>query len=123
MNNLSWLIYLADVLPRISSATGFVAFMGGVFVIFGTVFYGVSLAIDDEIAVKASGRLKGLLVVAWVAVGLCAIVSAATPNKDTFYLIAASEAGERIAASPDTVEMLGDVKAIIKKNLKAMLDQ
>lgn len=40
----------------------------------------------------------------------------------TIYMIAASEAGQRIVTSPDAIEMMTDLKDIIKKRLRDELE-
>lgn len=120
MNTLSWLIYAAEVSDRASTVCGLLAvvffFVGGVAMIVAFV-----AAYSDD-----SGRGPYMSkLVPWTVLPLFLLIevtfmaaSVALPSKATIYLIAASEAGETVVTSPDAIEMMGDLKAIIKKRLK-----
>lgn len=109
MNALSWLIYLAGVAGNIQGLLIAIGLISGVAVILFTIF----TAVENDDPWPA---LK------WAWIPICAgILAAALPSTSTIYMIAASEAGEQIATSPDAIEMMGDLKAIIKKRLKEEL--
>lgn len=65
---------------------------------------------------------KRQLAKAWVLL-IPAVLVTFVPSSKTIYLIAASEAGEAVVTNPDTIEMMGDLKAIIKKRLKEELGE
>jgi len=137
MNSLSWLLYWADVLPSLSSWLAFLSFL--LFVIFALAIglgYGmmsdageIQKKWDDErhemvkclvgetplYKTGRSIRLFGfmfcpLFFVLWGA-------SFLVPEKETFYLIAGSEAGERALQTPE----FGKVRAVINKYLDDQL--
>lgn len=126
MNTLSWMIYVADTVPSIGtwlSVVGAASSVAGMGLTIGGTVPWTRYSWDrdetawaDKMAVKdklAKGGPK--LVVA----GLCMMLAGGLiPSSRTIYMIAASQAGEQIVTSPDAVEMMGDLKAIIKKRLK-----
>lgn len=121
MNTLSWLIYAAEVSDRASGLCKLLAFlfpliMGGPAVVAAFV-----MAYDDNYGKGAilSKWAPWTLLPAVLVVEVALLVGAvALPSKSTLYMIAASEAGEAIVTSPDAVEMMGDLKQIIKKRLR-----
>jgi uncharacterized membrane-anchored protein YitT (DUF2179 family) len=112
MNTLSWLIYAAEISERVQGIAGFIALMLGL-------FGGFAL-----IAIWIEGRGKRPSVgatVAWLMVMLPAISLASfLPSKNAIYMIAASEAGEVVVTHPDAVEMMGDLKKIIRNKVKEL---
>lgn len=100
MNELSWLIYLADV----AGSVKFVATGGAILIGVGcgvATFAGTMMCCnpwdDDE---KKAGRSLRDAWKKW-AVGFLALVAVAaiTPSQNTIYAIAASEVGERVVTS------------------------
>lgn len=90
MNNLSWLIYVADMVGNLSGLlTGIIVMAVALTIIMGCI------AVDsyDEEYKKSYGKkaykfLKLAL--------LCGVLSVVVPSKNTLYLIAASEMGEQV---------------------------
>lgn len=126
MNQLSWLLYAAEVSERAQSVFGFLAFMTGFMGFIGIVvmwgYYAAILADLPKQTIEKGWRVW--LTVAWAFVTCFLIVaSLAFPSQRTIYMIAASEAGETVVTSPDAKEMLGDLKAIIRKKLKEELGE
>lgn len=120
MNTLSWLIYAAEVSDRASGLCEFLAvvcgIVGGVLVVF------LFLAWLDEAGPIKRGVGPIAALTAYILIELTLLAGAiALPSKTTIYMIAASQAGEAIVTSPDAIEMMGDLKAIIKKRLKEEL--
>lgn len=132
MNELSWLIYGAEVVGNLSvvlCVSGSFGFVAALVVFLGR---GISSSnvrdYDEPSATRPAGtrdyqvwlRWKSLSELKWVYAFpvVCFIVAAFLPSTTAIYMIAASQAGEQIVTSPDAVEMLGDLKAIIKKRLK-----
>ena len=86
MNDLSWLIYIASVVDSIT----FVAVLGCIFGVVGFLFPLASIS-DDGNSV-----FKSLLLVFLICFTIgSGTVGALIPNKDTIYMIGASEATER----------------------------
>lgn len=96
MNNLSWLIYLGDIVGAVDGFTGFMAVVTGVATIILTLAYFGTVSDDPTISAKCKvlGR--------WTASGflLAAFLAVASPSKETIYMIAASEAGETVIKTP-----------------------
>lgn len=125
MNTLSWLIYAAEIFDRLGvalAAAGFGLILAGFAALAGghTVWTYFSWQGKDErdrgAATQASLRKWGpraVVLAAFLFLGAILL-----PSSRTLWLIAASEAGEAVVTSPDAVEMMGDLKAIIKKRLK-----
>lgn len=126
MNSLSWLIYAADVVGR----AGAMFVMAGVgLLIAGVVtsivgrttwsYYGVGPEerAESEKFRKSLAKTGPRL----ITLGLVLFLSSAMiPSRSTIYMIAASEIGETVVTSPDAVEMMGDLRTIIKSKLKEM---
>ncbi|MVB00075.1 hypothetical protein GN330_22775 [Nitratireductor sp. CAU 1489] len=118
MNNLSWLIYLAEVADKVSAWAGAMSIILVMVGIAGMMFIAVAISLD-EISVRAASRLVGV----WALVtALFAAVHTITPSSRTIYMIAASEIGETVVTSPEAIEMMTDLKAIIKSRLKQELE-
>jgi hypothetical protein len=115
MNSLSWLLYLADIVGNIQGLLGFVAFIGGISLVFMAIFFGI----EDDSFERVGRILRRYL---WLPI-VAAFLATVIPSTNALYLIAASEAGETVVTSPDTIEMMGDLKAIIKKRLKEELGE
>lgn len=137
MNSLSWLLYWADVLPSVSNwlcCLSFLLFCATLFVgiagftnMFGdaskvTCEYIPSTNSYEAVETKNTELMK--LAVRCRRAGLLSILffilwggSFLVPEKETFYLIAGSEAGERALQTPE----FGKVRAVINKYLDDQL--
>lgn len=139
MNSLSWLIYAAEVLGRVSVSFFFIALIAAV----GTgalIFIAMLARADAQSDTTASyrsedGRKSAALRVefwdkvlaSWpkrsaavaVVFGALSIVA---PSNSTIYMIAASEMGEKVATTPEAKEMLGDLREVIAKQIKKLKD-
>jgi hypothetical protein len=114
MNSLSWLLYLGEVVGGLKPLFGFTAF-GMAFAVGGfALFNGIEGSQE-----KAASIVRRY---AWLPLFL-ALIATCIPSTKTIYLIAASEAGEAVVTNPDAIEMMGDLKAIIKKRLKEELGE
>lgn len=129
MNNLSWLIYLAEVLPSVASLVSFISYL--LFFSFGVI-----------IAIKALYKLgktdslhknhfpdeyeEGMKINVlegwqWVFVPIAlSLVSVLIPSKETIYLIAGSEVGEVVVNSPEAKEIVDDIREVIKAQLEQL---
>lgn len=113
MNSLSWLIYLAQVLPAIKDV---LVGLGVGLIIYLTIW----------IIVYAAGVAEGNSKISkpkikWVFISVTLIlVSVFIPSKETIYLIAGSEAGEAVVTSEGGKEVLNDVKEIINIQLQKL---
>lgn len=115
MNTLSWLVYGAEVLSTLKG-------MGvGALVISAVLAFLLPLKGVEAFSYEHS-PMDGLRrPITWVVAGCGAALLVFAPSKSTLYLIAASEVGETVVTSPDTIEIMSDLKAIIKKRLKEEL--
>jgi hypothetical protein len=118
MNDLSWMLYAAEVLDSLRTAFKVGAFAGTILVLGLSAFY--AMCTMDEMTGFPAGCWKKPF--RWIAIPIFLFVTAAfMPSSSTIYLIAASEAGETVVTSPDAMEMLNDLKSIIKQKLKREL--
>lgn len=108
MNSLSWLIYWADVLPSIRS------------LVLGTTT--ISLVVSSITLMVYLA--KDIIVPKLIAIGIpilitILIIFSFIPEKETFYLIAASEVGEDVTKSPE----FNKARTVINKWLDEQLQE
>lgn len=112
MNDLSLLIYLADVLPNLMTM---LLTIGCISLILSLVMLLYSFL--PEFPVSRSTT---------IFIGVCAsimvLIATLIPSKNAIYLIAGSQAGEMVVMSEDGKEMLADIKTIIKQQIKGGLE-
>lgn len=108
MNTLSWMIYAADVVGKLGDGLLAMSLLGASGLAIGVVF--------RVVLTEGEGSIRPIVRWVWVP-ALAAIVTMFVPSTSTVYMIAASEAGETVVTSPEAIEMMGDLKAIIKKRL------
>lgn len=100
MNELSWLIYAADVAEDINTVAGFVFFVGLIGLAGYSVAKGLARVVtadfDDPPVTPSIAKVGKAL---WLPVLIAAIVGVLVPSNTTFYAIAASEMGERVLTS------------------------
>jgi len=89
MNNLSWFLYLAEVLNSLGVAAIFMGFLISSFGTLGAVF----------VYQDTSGRTKWPLYLTLTLGPLLIFFSTLLPSKSTMYAIAASELGEQAMES------------------------
>lgn len=103
MNDLSWMLYLADISGNIGVAGGVVTFAASIAGVATFAYVSGHIDIDnigskEKRPVARSGwqASKGFFIAAIVA----ALVTIPIPSRDTIYAIAASEMGERALKTP-----------------------
>jgi len=110
MNNLSWLLYWADVLPSLATTICVISILGTIISGYFTLIYftaGFGDWTHDQqylARFRFSPHLAGLFL-------FLAVFSNIVPSKDTFYLIASSEAGEQALKTPEVTK----VRQVINK--------
>lgn len=120
MNNLSLLLYLADVVGSLDLFLGFVAFIATAA---GVIFLIICVVITCEDAwdiedngkmMKALGlkAILPLLLVGWVG-------GAVVPSEKTVYMIAGSQMGEQALATPEFNKLRGILNKYLDEQLKA----
>lgn len=107
MNSLSWLLYLASILPQLQISLGIAA--GVLF------FWFLVVCIDrDSRSYREAWKVpKWQMPVAAILLLIAALI----PSKNTLYLIAGSEAGEAVVTSQQGQEILNDVQEVIRAQL------
>ena len=128
MNDLSWILYLADVLPSLSRAIGVMCFMGllvtGVLYLLGlTDFFGDAKYSDDFLKVPYNNlatlairfRKFGILIVLLLALTIG--VKLFPSDKETYYAIAVSEVGEEVLKSKTTDKAMKALDSWLDKQL------
>ena len=117
MNNLSWFLYFADVLPKMAE----VIIVTGIFTLTGGLLLGAILSKDTyeskEKAQKAARASVGWFKLAAFSVCLM-FCSVLIPSKNTIYAIAASEIGESAVKSEVGKRGLRAIEAWINNQLE-----
>ena len=113
MNDLSWFLYLAEVIPNVGAAAGIYIFVVGTFGSIGIVIWFVLSNIEDEIQTPP-------IKIHIIMLALVVLVAIIIPSKETIYLIAGSEAGEAVVTSPEGQEIINDIRLIIKGQLSEL---
>jgi len=122
MNNLSLILYFADVLENLQELLGWVF---GITMFVSMTAYSMCLGPwatdcrDTEDPIKI--RLRKASVKTFIISFFFVLVAVMIPKSSTMYMMAASETGEELVKNPDAQEILGDVTQIIKKKLKQQL--
>lgn len=119
MNDLSWFLYLADVLPNTANSLGAAGFVVSVFGGVGLVAWKGIFEIHKDGYYDLVDVPKGFWWAWWVFFFLF-VISHFIPSKETIYLIAGSEAGEAVATSETGQEILNDIQQVIKHQLKTL---
>lgn len=110
MNKLSWMLYAADALDKLSLVLFVLGSLGLIVCLATWAVMAMSADIDKKPKPKApSPLLAGLIG--------CLLLACFLPSAKTVYMIAASEAGERIAATAEAREMLD----LVRQKLKTVL--
>ena len=110
MNNLSWMIYLADASASLASFLFFIAFVFGIAAVIATITVIVNVFETDEYnrrysddIITSKRSLKKSAFKIAITAFICMIITGSTssllPSRQTVLLIAASEIGERIVTS------------------------
>lgn len=111
MSKLSWLIYFASVSQNASSFCIFLTVVFGILTAGFTIAFFMIKAVsnsndhplyDVERAKKMLPTVKTAMVSVWLAFFLSAFLAIALPDKNTIYLMSASEAGETVVTNPQT---------------------
>lgn len=119
MNTLSWLLYVAEVIPNVGVAFGLMAFFVGLSIAIACVVgaYKRDVAFNDKDEWQSGYDLqRKALRYVW-AVPVLVLLSVLTPSKTTIYMIAASEMGETVVTNPEANEIFDAMKARVKEYL------
>lgn len=115
MNNLSWLIYLADVSNSISAFFGISAFLLGSAAAVITIISAITYAENNKpfFPVKWS-------ILTWISCVIMALVSTLIPSSDAVIRIAASEAGETFVNSASGQQLINDLTDVLHAQLNTL---
>jgi len=116
MNNLSLLIYLADVADNVR----WMLYVGFVLSAVTVVFTLLSVLVTEGEILEKEYRPTWLKILRWSAIGLVffGLVKAVVPTKDTVYAIAASEVGEQVIESPTAKKAVDALNRWLDKQAK-----
>lgn len=117
MNNLSLLIYLADVVNSASSVSEVLSVMSGLALLF-LIPFSICYISDRYAEEVAKVLVKKLVKYMCIVFVVSVFITIITPNKDTMYLIAASEAGETVITNPEVIEVMGVIKDYLLEQIK-----
>jgi len=128
MNNLSLVLYLADVLYTFRGVTILLLVVTWASYTLWWLWAKTdannpySWETQDSLDKKKAHRQMGFLPKnkwLWLSASLI-FISILLPNRETFYLIAASEAGEAVVNTPEAKELLLDVREILDIQLEKL---
>lgn len=92
MNTLSWMLYLAGVSGNVQGTLIFACVLLGIACLGTTFGYFCTLDYPED---DPHPALKRMMKYLWPSLAVAALVAAIIPSERTFYLIAASEMGDR----------------------------
>lgn len=128
MNNLSWLLYAVDAGYNIVEVLHFFVIVSAIlFVVFNVIRRGWAVdehSWDSRETRENKKRIREepwiphkKFVAFWI---FLVFFLAAVPDKETVYMIAASEAGEYVVNTPEAQEVLIDLKEILEIQLEKL---
>lgn len=122
MNNLSWFLYFADVLPTLlvpfivaSSILTLLWVVGNLICYGGAADYPRNTQGMEAAANRLKSWVTYVLVLIWI---VTVLVQSFIPSRETFYLIAGSELGEQVVKTPEAQEIFNDIRKVIKQQIK-----
>lgn len=123
MNTVSYLIYLTHVLPTLGTIFGVAAAALGIVTSVTFVFFLVAKGEASSYrATEDDKRLPvtALSVLKFVTIGfiVSSILTVIFPNQQTMYMIAASELGEEVIASPEAKQLYQDLREVLSSYKK-----
>lgn len=117
MNNLSWILYFADVAGKIGGASTVLSALLGLASIGGAIIVVGTRVENDNPKYHAS---MWMLVAPVSLLVVFLSIAVVTPSKDTIYLIAGSEIGETVVKTPEAQQMFSDIREVIQSQLKSL---
>ena len=125
MNDLSWALYLADILGTLGWFFAFLAIVGGAAVVASVFmkFYTFSYEFEREDNNQQTRFKKFIKILAFSgipALFVFGVLASIMPEKDTMYLIVASEAGEYVINSETGQKTVAVVNAFLDQQLEEL---
>ena len=117
MNGLSIMLWLADIVGKVTMAMWWVFGLTILAIIITNLFIILSRADDGKPFKEFRPVAKKHLYMALIGV----FVSTFIPSKETIYLIAGSELGETIITAPENIETMGKVRELVNTKLDEMI--
>jgi len=108
MNNLSWLIYLADVAGCVGGFIAFISVMCGIASVVSLVIY----IVPAEETVASTARIWMRRAIPGLIVS--GLIAGLIPNRQTVLMIAASEIGERAMTSTQVAGVVDPSLELLK---------
>lgn len=116
MNSLSWLLYGADVFGNLRGASAAVLIIGGIGVALSPIGFMIA-DLGPEDWLDSAKRLAGKFIFVGALAALFLVV---TPSRNTIMLIAASEVGETVLASPQAQQIGGEAGELAADSLRVL---
>ncbi|TVR07416.1 MAG: hypothetical protein EA385_12885 [Salinarimonadaceae bacterium] len=123
MNNLSWILYVADAVPRAGVLVGFVSVALGVGAFALLILGGLLRGQRDQGLQVAGKHLHRKVPPLLGAAVIFAFAATLTPSRSTILMIAASEVGETVASSPEAREMMTEVQSAIRAQIRRLAEE
>lgn len=125
MNSLSLLIYMASVVSGLSAVCFITAMVFGLMLFVRVIYYTTEcmhLYSYDTTEEKEKKKNFKIIPNKWFLIAPVTLLTMAAllPDKETVYLIAASEAGEYMATSKEGQEIFEEMTKTIKDQLKGL---
>lgn len=121
MNNLSWFIYLADVVQGVKPLLIVPSIIGLVTIAVWIICIASENSERRPYKGMESIEYPKFWIFTVIIISLFNFTLASfIPSKETIYLIAGSEAGEMVVKSPEAQEILSDVKEVLKGQLESL---
>ena len=112
MNDLSIFFYLASVMPNLGVFAGISSVVLGFVLALCSFIFFVSKAHNDD--TTASACFDVMKFSFWLF-PICSLVAILSPDKQTIYMIAASEMGEVAVQSEEAKDLYQDLRTIISR--------
>lgn len=123
MNTVTIFILLSSIIPKIGTSASFITAIG---LAASVTLIGCALASKaDEDFTKRFGGTPIYPVILqqfkWIVPALItsAFIATITPDRQTLYMIAASELGEEVIKSPEALELYEEVKSVLRSYSKS----
>lgn len=115
MNNLSLMLYFADVAEKIASAFTLMTLIFLFASIVGTI-----IVVSTRIEYYGKPAPMWMVIVPILFLFLSTPGAVLIPSKNTIYLIAGSEIGEQVVKSPEAQQMFSDIREVIQQQIKEL---
>jgi len=111
MNDLSWLIYLADIAGSVGGILTFLAVIAGATAVVSLIVTGIAVADRHLETAAAARRIFRQAMPAGIA---CGLIAGFIPGRQTVMMIAASEIGQRAVNSASVAGVVDPSLELLK---------